>query len=102
MQVDLRSFFRACNPSKTLRMDDVREQKYYINFSQVRGAETVLELGNTISLMNPETTCQLFTGHIGCGKSTELLRLKVELEKQGFHVVYFEGDKPTARYANAT
>ena len=33
--------------------------------------------------------CALFTGHIGCGKSTELLRLKAELEDEGFHVIYF-------------
>jgi hypothetical protein len=35
-------------------------------------------------------TCQLFTGHLGCGKSTELLKLKAELEAENFHVVYFE------------
>jgi hypothetical protein len=35
----------------------------------------------------------LFTGHIGCGKSTELLRLKLELEQEGFHVVYFESSE---------
>ena len=29
-------------------------------------------------------------GHIGCGKSTELFRLKDKLEQQGYHVVYFE------------
>ncbi|WP_354666160.1 ATP-binding protein [Nostoc sp. GT001] len=28
--------------------------------------------------------------HIGCGKSTELLRLQAELEWEDFHVVYFE------------
>jgi tRNA uridine 5-carbamoylmethylation protein Kti12 len=37
--------------------------------------------------------CVLFTGHIGCGKSTELLRLKKELEDEGFHVVYFESSE---------
>jgi len=37
-----------------------------------------------------QPSCDLFTGHIGCGKSTELLRLKAELEAEGFHVVYFE------------
>ena len=40
-----------------------------------------------------EPTCQLFTGHIGCGKSTELWLLKQQLEAEGFHVVYFESDK---------
>ena len=40
-----------------------------------------------------EFTCNLFTGHVGCGKSTELLYLKKELEEEGFHVVYFESDE---------
>ncbi|MBO1350808.1 MAG: AAA family ATPase [Hormoscilla sp. GUM202] len=88
-----RSFFRACNPSKTIDMADAAERKYYIDFASVRGAETVRELGETISLTNPDPSCQLFTGHIGCGKSTELLRLKQELEQDGFHVVYFESDR---------
>ncbi len=35
----------------------------------------------------------MFTGHIGCGKSTELLRLKAELEGEGFYVVYFESSE---------
>ncbi len=44
--------------------------------------------GNIVDFFD-EPTCALFTGHIGCGKSTELLRLKAELEDDGFHVVYF-------------
>lgn len=32
-----------------------------------------------------EPTCTLFTGRIGCGKSTELIRLQAELESLGFH-----------------
>ena len=93
VKVDLRRFFRACNPSKVLRVENAEERKYYIDFSKVRGAEIIEELGQTIALMSPDPTCQLFTGHIGCGKSTELLRLKAELEKQGFHVVYFESSE---------
>ncbi|HWS89326.1 MAG TPA: hypothetical protein VN282_20300 [Pyrinomonadaceae bacterium] len=38
-------------------------------------------------------THQLFTGHRGCGKSTELLRLQKRLEADKFYVVYFEVDK---------
>ena len=30
---------------------------------------------------------------MGSGKSTELLRLKAQLQKEGFHVVYFESSK---------
>jgi predicted AAA+ superfamily ATPase len=40
-----------------------------------------------------QNTHHLFTGHRGCGKSTELLRLKARLEEAGFHVVYFAVDE---------
>lgn len=90
--LDIAKFFRACNPSKTLDLSNPQDRKYYIDFSAVRGSNMIRELGRTITLSD-ENTCQLFTGHIGCGKSTELLKLKSELETQGYHVVYFESDK---------
>jgi AAA ATPase domain len=94
MKLDLVRFFQACNPSKTLVISKPEDRQYYIDFSKVRGAKIIEELGRTITRLSPEEpTCQLFTGHIGCGKSTELLRLKAELEQQGFHVVYFESSQ---------
>jgi AAA ATPase domain len=87
-------FYKACNPSYALNMGDVLDQHYYIDFADVRGCKIVEELQRTISRISPdEPTCQLFTGHIGCGKSTELQRLKAELEAVGFHVVYFESSQ---------
>jgi nucleoside-triphosphatase THEP1 len=60
----------------------------------VRGSKIIEELKDNITFFSPnESTCELFTGHIGCGKSTELLRLKADLEKEGFHVVYFESSQ---------
>ncbi len=94
MTFDLTRFYQACNPNKTLDKSKAEDKQYYIDFSEVRGAEIIRELKRTITLLSPESpTCQLFTGHIGCGKSTELLRLKAELEQQGFHVVYFESSQ---------
>ncbi|MCT7980710.1 ATP-binding protein [Laspinema olomoucense] len=95
MMVDLKQFFDATNPSKTLFVEDSElDQQYYIDFSSVRGGQIIEDLRDNITLWSPEEpTCQLFTGHIGCGKSTELLRLKAELEREGFHVVYFESSK---------
>ncbi len=95
MGLDIREFFRATNPGKTLFVDNPeQDQKYYIDFSSVRGGQIIEDLKDNIVLWSPdEPTCQLFTGHIGCGKSTELLRLKAELEKEGFHVVYFESSQ---------
>lgn len=92
MPVNLRDFFRACNPAKTLNCKYEQDRKYYIDFSQVRGAEIAEELVKTITWTDGPT-CQLFSGHIGCGKSTELLRLKASLEDEGLHVVYFESSQ---------
>ncbi|MBD2447852.1 AAA family ATPase [Nostoc sp. FACHB-152] len=87
-------FYKACNPSYSLNMGDVHDRHYYIDFADVRGCKIVEELQRTITRISPdEPTCQLFTGHIGCGKSTELQRLKAELEEAGFHVVYFESSQ---------
>ena len=75
-------------------MENIEDRKYYIDFSSVRGGNIIKELGRTITRLSPDKhTCQLFTGHVGCGKSTELQRLKAELEQQGFHVVYFESNQ---------
>ncbi|HEY9598536.1 MAG TPA: ATP-binding protein, partial [Cyanophyceae cyanobacterium] len=94
MGLYLPKFYRACNPSKPLVMGEVEDQQYYIDFSSVRGNRIIESLKRTIALISTdEPTCQLFTGHIGCGKSTELLRLKSELEQQEFHVVYFESSE---------
>lgn len=90
MKLDLTKFYQACDPSKTLVVGNAEDRQYYIDFSSVRGGKIIAELERTITRLSPdEPTCQLFTGHVGCGKSTELLRLKAELEHQGFHVVYF-------------
>lgn len=94
MKFDLTRFYQACNPNKTLDQSKAEDRQYYIDFSEVRGAEIIREFRRTITLLSPEIpTCQLFTGHIGCGKSTELLRLKAELENSEFHVVYFESSQ---------
>ena len=91
---DLQTFYRATNPSKTLAVDNEEDRKYYIDFSSVRGGQIIEKLRKKIAIFSPnQPTCELFTGHIGCGKSTELLRLKLDLELLGFHVVYFESDQ---------
>ncbi|MBD2210979.1 AAA family ATPase [Nostoc linckia FACHB-104] len=94
MAIDLLSFFQATDPSRTLFINNAVDAKYYIDFSEVRGGDIINRLQQKITFFKPnEPTCTLFTGHIGCGKSTELLRLQAELEKQGFHVVYFESSE---------
>ncbi|MEW6492006.1 MAG: P-loop NTPase fold protein [Cyanobacteriota bacterium] len=93
MTLDVGKFYQACSPSP-LDMGNAEARKYYVDFSTVRGGNIIKELGRTIARLSPDKpTCQLFTGHIGSGKSTELQRLKADLEQQGFHVVYFESSQ---------
>ncbi len=89
--VDLHQFLRATNPTKTLDYQKAEDRAYYIDFTSVRGEKIIQKLRNRIVHYYPDNpTCDLFTGHIGCGKSTELLRLRNDLEQDGFFVVYFE------------
>jgi nucleoside-triphosphatase THEP1 len=93
MKLDLTKFYQACDPSKTLFIGNAEDRQYYIDFSSVRGGKIITELERVIMLSSENQSCQLFTGHVGCGKSTELLRLKAELEQQRFHVVYFDSSQ---------
>ncbi len=94
MAIDLLELFQATDPSRPLLINNEIDKKYYIDFSAVRGGDIIGKLKQKITFFKPnEPTCTLLTGHIGCGKSTELLRLKEELEQAGFLVVYFESSE---------
>lgn len=87
--LDLQQFYDACDPTQPLR-----GKRYYIDFSTVRGGDIVQELERKIArLARNRPTTQLFTGHIGCGKSTELFRLQDALMRRSYEVVYFESDR---------
>jgi hypothetical protein len=88
MSLTPQQFYNATNPAKTLDISKAEDKPYYIDFSSVRGGEIIAELKDRIT-WSEGFTCHLFTGHTGCGKSTELYRLKSELAEQ-YHVIYFE------------
>ena len=83
----LKDAYNAVNPVSPLPPNDPR----YINLTQVRGKDVVDSLFTGISWSDRFMT-QLITGHRGCGKSTELLRLRAQLEEAGYVVLYFEAD----------
>ncbi|NJO10986.1 MAG: hypothetical protein HC840_24850 [Leptolyngbyaceae cyanobacterium RM2_2_4] len=69
----LRNIYNAFDPFEPLPAGD----PVYVNCSKVRGAENILlDLGRQI-LLSDRLTHQLYTGHRGAGKSTELLRLRM-------------------------
>lgn len=85
---NLDEVYRACDPDKPLSAEDDR----YVDLSEVRGTKVI---ATTIARRIERCTDgqfyqQLFTGHRGSGKSTELLRLKKELEKRNFFAIYID------------
>lgn len=81
----------ACNPSFNICIQ--KESHYYIDLASARGEDVVKRMRRAIALSPNKPTYQLFSGSLGSGKSTELLRLKFELEQQGFAVIYCMADQ---------
>lgn len=69
--------------------------QFYVNLKAVRAdADICRDLGKKIiRSLQTEYTYQLYAGHRGGGKSTELLRLKKHLEQNNCFVVYFAADE---------
>jgi len=81
----LTGIYNAVDPFRPLEPNDPA----YVDCEAERGdANVLLDLGPEI-LRSEKYTCQLYAGHRGAGKSTELLRLKADLEDRGCFVVYF-------------
>lgn len=96
----LTQIYNAFDPKRPLEPDD----PFYVNCHEVRGDENIInEVGRNIIRSN-QPTYQLYTGHRGVGKSTELRRLRQYLEKQQRKVVYFEAtddlDDTDAKYTD--
>ncbi|MFB2974999.1 hypothetical protein [Microseira sp. BLCC-F43] len=85
---NLDDIYNAFDPFEPLLPGDPA----YVDCREVRGNEDIFVLGQKI-VRSRRNTCQLYAGHRGAGKSTELLRLKQYLEAQKIYVVYFAADE---------
>ena len=87
--IDLREAYNAVTLDP-LQSGDLR----YVDCSSARGydGDIVRSLSRCIDRSAAPLT-QLVSGHRGCGKSTELLRLAKNLEGKKFFVVYFTADE---------
>ena len=85
---NLDEVYRVCDPDRPLSATDDR----YVDLSSVRGTKVIATtIARRIRRCDGNQYHQeLLTGHRGCGKSTELLRLKAELERENFFVVYID------------
>lgn len=85
----LRNIYNSFDPFEPLPAGD----PVYVNCSAVRGEEDILiDVGRQITYTD-RITHQLYTGHRGAGKSTELLRLQASLKEKGYRVVYFAAEE---------
>jgi energy-coupling factor transporter ATP-binding protein EcfA2 len=84
----LKDAFQACDVGalggETLR--------YYVDLKAIRSMKPIAALRQRLDFLNPgQFASVLFTGHRGCGKSTELRQLQQQFE-QDYRVIYLESD----------
>jgi Cdc6-like AAA superfamily ATPase len=85
----LKEAYRACDV-KPLTGDDI--ERYYVDLSAVRNTVAIEGVSTDLDLQEPgEFNTILFTGHRGCGKSTELKRIQSQCENE-YRVIYIEFD----------
>lgn len=82
----LRQLYNECDPAEPA------PNKYYTDLSQVRGGDTFIHTFCEELSLSERRVHTLFTGHSGCGKSSELKKLEYELateQPQHDHHRYF-------------
>ncbi|MBW4514436.1 MAG: ATP-binding protein [Timaviella obliquedivisa GSE-PSE-MK23-08B] len=97
----LKAAYRICTPEP---LDGEGLDLYYVDLAEVRRSEAIAGVSTILDFQDAgEHNTILFTGHRGCGKSTELKRLQRQWEKT-FHVIYLEANEETdindARYVD--
>lgn len=75
MSETLKSFYNACNPLKPA------EPHQYVTSDEARGSENLaLDFKRNLDIVRDDYLCFLFSGHTGCGKSSELRNLALRLD----------------------
>ncbi len=97
----LKTAFQVCNvePLEPQEMD-----RYYVDLSAARKTSAIDSVSTILEFQEPADDCTiLFTGHRGCGKSTELKRIQKRWE-ENYRVIYLEVNEETdindARYTD--
>ncbi|MBK1986761.1 ATP-binding protein [Sphaerospermopsis aphanizomenoides BCCUSP55] len=85
----LKRLYNVFDPFRPLPAGDPA----YVDCQEVRGDGDILKAVGRGILYSERKTCQLYAGHRGAGKSTELLRLQKDLDEKGFFVVYFAAEE---------
>lgn len=86
----LRAAFRVCDV-RPLVGEDI--ERYYVDLSEVRKTEAIEGVNTQLELQEAGAfDTILFTGHRGCGKSTELKRIESHWQAD-YQVIYIEADE---------
>ncbi len=81
--------FTACDPPRPPEAGDPR----WVDLAAGRGDEGSAVAKSLLRILRSDRPLvQLLAGNRGCGKSTELRRLQLSLEQDGYFVAYFEVD----------
>ncbi len=88
----LRDAFRLCDVDPLL---GTGLERYYVDLSPVRKTEAIEGVNTVLDFQEAgDFRTILFTGHRGCGKSTELQRIRLQWE-QDYKVIYLEANEET-------
>lgn len=81
----LQEGYHACSADQPLMSCD-EIAKYYVDLSQVRTTDAIEGVNSTLKFLTPGKDKKfptiLFTGHRGCGKTTELKRIQSQWEQE--------------------
>ncbi len=96
---EIRPWLEACSPDEPIEQSDSRYVRLWSDSGPdaarptgLRGRDPIAPLLDAIELRRAGS-CQLFSGYLGTGKSTELKRLKWELEQRGSAVLYADAQR---------
>lgn len=85
----LKEAFQSCDVGP-LQGETLR---YYEPLKEVRNSESIQSVSTRLDFLDPgQFDSLLFTGHRGCGKSTELRKLKQRWEQE-YRIIYLEADE---------
>jgi energy-coupling factor transporter ATP-binding protein EcfA2 len=88
----LKEAFRICDVDP---LSGAGFERYYVDLASVRKTEAIEGVNTVLDFQEPGEFCTvLFTGHRGCGKSTELKRICSQWEKD-YCVIYLETNDET-------
>jgi energy-coupling factor transporter ATP-binding protein EcfA2 len=93
--------YRAKTLKEAFRVCDVNPlsgeglNRYYVDLAPIRKTEAIEGVNTILDFQEPGEFCTvLFTGHRGCGKSTELQRIRRQWEAD-YRVIYLEANEET-------